>query len=146
MQTLTAIAYSSRALYPLDASRLDELLVDARAFNGKVQVTGALLHHDGNFFQYFEGAPASVARVYARIKASGLHDDLTELLNQPIADRQFENWHMAFSEAPATVLEELANEYWGMTLPGLRGRQSRSPGLELLLGFWETATRRHYPD
>ncbi len=146
MTDFTAIAYTSRAVRRLDTKALDDLLIDARAFNDRVQVTGALLHHQGSFFQYFEGPPGAVARVYARIKASSQHGELIELLHQPIAARQFGNWHMAFSEAPATVLEELANEYWEMTLPGLLDRQAHSPGLKLLLDFWKAAGHGRAPD
>ncbi len=145
MTDLAAIAYTSRAVRLLDSNALDWILIDARAFNDQVRVTGALLHHQGRFFQYFEGPPGAVARVYARIKASSQHGDLVELLQQPIAARQFGDWHMAFSEAPATVLEELCNEYWEMTLPGLLDRQAPSPGLKLLLDFWEAAGRGHAP-
>jgi Sensors of blue-light using FAD len=138
MNDLAAVAYSSRAVRPLGARDLDELLIDARAFNESVQVSGALLHHQGIFFQYFEGPPAAVASVYRRIRNSSQHEQLIELLNQPMDSRQFVRWYMAFTEAPRTVLEELANEQWSMTLPRLRDRQTRSPGLDLLLNFWDT--------
>jgi len=143
MNDLAAIAYASKAARPLDSHDLDGLLIDARAFNEKVRVTGALLHHQGAFFQYFEGAPAAVARVYERIKKSSTHHHLIELLNQPTDARQFAHWHMAFTETPATVLQELSNEIWEMLLPGLHGRQTRSPGLELLLNFWDTVKHSH---
>jgi Sensors of blue-light using FAD len=143
MNDLAAIAYASKAARPLDSHDLDGLLIDARAFNEKVQVTGALLHHQGAFFQYFEGPPAAVARVYERIKESRAHHHLLELLNQPTDARQFARWHMAFTETPATVLQELGNEIWEMTLPGLHDRQIRSPGLELLLNFWNTVKHSH---
>jgi hypothetical protein len=139
MEELAAVAYASIATRPLGARDLDTLLIDARAFNERVQVTGALLHHEGAFFQYFEGAPAAVVRVYDRIKRSTLHTSLSELLNQPIESRQFTHWHMAFCEATTTVLGQLSNEYWAMTLPRLHQRQVHSRGLALLLNFWETA-------
>lgn len=145
MEDLTAVAYASIAARALNARDLDALLIDSRSFNERVRVTGALLHHQGAFFQYFEGAPAAVARVYERIKRSSLHRDLTELLNQPIESRQFAHWHMAFCEASPTVLGALSNEYWEMTLPRLHERQARSRGLTLLLDFWEQARHGQPP-
>lgn len=141
MPFLTAIAYTSVASRPLSARDLDSILVDARAFNEKVGVTGALLHAEGMFFQYFEGPAAGVTEVYQKIKLSDKHKDIRELVHESIDVRQFAAWHMAFAEAPSTVLEELTNEYWEMTLPGLR-RQAPSPGLKLLLEFWNGATHR----
>lgn len=140
MPFLTAIAYTSVASHSLSARDLDSILVDARAFNQKVGVTGALLYAEGVFFQYFEGPAAGVTEVYQKIKLSDKHKDIKELVHETVDARQFAAWHMAFAEAPSTVLEELTNEYWEMTLPELR-QQAPSPGLKLLLEFWSTATQ-----
>jgi hypothetical protein len=141
MTDLNAVAYVSRATTPMRPRDLERLLIDARAFNEKLQVTGALLHHDGNFFQYLEGPPSSVACVYQRIRQSGRHQGLVELLNQPIAARQFVRWHMAFTDAPLTTLQALTNEIWAMSLPALNRPQPASPGLKMLLTFWNSTRR-----
>lgn len=141
MPSLTAIAYTSVASRPLSARDLDSILVDARSFNQKVGVTGALLHAEGVFFQYFEGPAAGVTEVYNKIKLSDKHKDIRELVHESIDVRKFPAWHMAFAEAPSTALEELTNEYWEIALPELR-QQAPSPGLKLLLEFWNSATHR----
>lgn len=141
MNHLAAVAYASKATYPLRAHDLDNLLMGARAFNESVAVTGVLLEHRGVFFQYFEGRPADVATVYQRIKRSSMHEQLVERLNEPVPARQFERWHMAFTEAPLTTLQELANEIWAITLPRLHDSPVSSPGLTLLLKFWASAQR-----
>ncbi len=120
--------------------------MDARAFNEKLRVTGALLHHDGRFFQYLEGPSSSVDSVYQRIRHCGKHGDLVELLNHPIATRQFVRWHMAFSEAPLTTLQAPTNEIWAMKLPALNQQQALSPGLQLLMNFWEPMQRVNATD
>ena len=141
MEELAAVAYQSVAVASLDTRELDELLLDARAFNARGKVSGALLHHNGLFLQYFEGPPVAVAAVYVRIRQSRRHGQLIELLNQPILEREFARWHMAFAEAPRSVLEQISNEAWASELDGLRDRKTRSPGLQLLLDFWEVARR-----
>lgn len=145
MPHLTAIVYTSVASRQLSAQDLDSILVDARAFNQKAGVTGALLYTSGTFFQYFEGPAAGVTEVYLRIKLSEKHEHIKELFHQSIHTRQFSTWHMAFAQAPSTVLEELTNEYWEMSLPELSGRDAPSPGLKLLLDFWKTATHATDP-
>lgn len=142
MEKLTAVVYKSLAVHPLSVSELDHLLINARAFNEKVKVSGALLHHQGTFLQYFEGPPESVERVYARILRSPLHEQLVELLYQPIDTRQFSRWHMGFSEPPLSVLKEIANEMWTMAMPAARAGQTRSPGLQHLLDFWDLAHQK----
>lgn len=137
MEILIAVAYRSRALRPMRARELDQLLIGARAFNEKAGISGALLHHQGEFLQYFEGTPPSVDRVYARIRSSHLHEQLAELMHEPIATRQFPRWHMAFADPTMSALEEIANDIWTMALPKLRTGDVRSPGLQHLLDFWD---------
>ncbi|MEO8780163.1 MAG: BLUF domain-containing protein [Rhodanobacter sp.] len=139
MDQLTAVVYRSQAVRPMSVRELDDLLVGARAFNEKAEVSGALLHHQGAFLQYFEGSRESVERVYARIRRAREHGQLVELSYQPIDTRQFSRWHMAFSEPPLSVLEEIANEMWTMILPAVHAGQARSPGLQHLLDFWQRA-------
>lgn len=138
MLNLVAVAYSSKAARELGPRDLERLLIDARRFNEKSGVTGALLFGDGEFLQYFEGSPSAVAAVYERIKCSSLHHQLVETLNQPTAARQFRNWHMAFAEPAQTVVQQIANEHWAMTVPTAHRKQDNSPGLALLLDFWDT--------
>jgi len=138
MEDLSAVVYPSTAKRSLSARDLDAVLISARSFNEPQHVTGVLLHQ-GSFLQYFEGPEDSVNRVYERIRHATKPRSLVELVNQRIAQREFTNWHMAFAEAPATGLEDLATEYWEMTVPGLAERAQRSPGLELLLDYWKTA-------
>ena len=139
MEELTAVVYRSQAVRLMSARALDQLLAGARAFNEKARISGALLHRQGAFLQYFEGPPESVERVYARIRRSPEHEQLVELLYQPIDTRQFSRWHMAFAEPPSSVLEEIANEMWSIALPAVRAGQIRSPGLQHLLDFWDQA-------
>lgn len=140
-QDLTAVMYRSQAVQRMDSSELDRLLVAARAFNEMVEVSGVLLHHRGVFLQYFEGPPEAIGQVYARIQRSHLHCELAELMHRPIVKRQFASWHMGFSEAPASVLEEIANESLQRALPSVRDRTDSSPGMQLLLDFWDWANR-----
>ncbi len=142
MQELRAVVYRSQAVHLMSVGELDHLLVGARAFNEKAEVSGALLHHQGAFLQYFEGPRESVERVYARIRRSPEHEQLVELLYQPIDTRQFSRWHMAFAEPTLSVLEEIANEMWTMALPAVRAGQARSPGLQHLLDFWHQANQK----
>jgi len=142
MSDLAAIAYSSKTTRPMSSRDLEALLIEARAFNEKVQVTGVLFQHQDAFFQYFEGPPSAVTIVYERIRASPMHHHLVELLNQPVNTRQFTRWHMAFTKTTLSTLQALSNEIWEMALPTLHSQQVRSAGLTLLLKFWGSAQLR----
>ncbi|MEO7850848.1 MAG: BLUF domain-containing protein [Rubrivivax sp.] len=138
---LTALAYVSTAVRRLGDEELEALLFDARNCNQREQVTGALLHHDGSFFQYIEGPSEGVTRVYARIQRSSKHKGLIKLIQGRIDQRYFSEWHMAFAEAAGTLLQQLANSRWITALPSLQDGAAKSSGLALLLGFW-SRTRR----
>lgn len=138
---LRAVAYVSTAARPLGQGDLDALLVDAREFNMKTLVTGALLYDAGLFFQYFEGPEAGMVEVYDRIKNSKTHHGLIELLNRAIDQRLFAEWHMGFSRAPVTVVQQLANAKWYESVEGLRRAGTKSIGMDLLLDFWASARR-----
>ncbi|MEO7050811.1 MAG: BLUF domain-containing protein [Rhodanobacter sp.] len=142
MQELKAVVYRSQAAYPMGVRDLDQLLAGARAFNEKAGISGALLHDQGVFLQYIEGPRESVDRVYARIHRSHQHEQLVELMCQPIDTRQFSRWHMAFAEPPLSVLEEIANEMWTMVTPALHEEKHQSPGVQHLLDFWHQADRK----
>jgi hypothetical protein len=133
---LRAVAYVSTAVRMLGQPDLDGLLLDARAFNEEVHVTGALLYDKGAFFQYFEGPDAGMTEVYERIRNSRTHHRIIEMLNRPIDKRVFGEWHMGFSTAPETLLQQLANARWNESVKGLEQTGAKSVGMELLLEFW----------
>ena len=138
---LRAVAYVSTAARALEQADLDALLLDAREFNIKTLVTGALLYDAGVFFQYFEGPQAGMVEVYDRIKNAKTHEGLIELLNRAIDQRLFAEWHMGFSHAPGTVVQQLANAKWYESVKGLRKSGASSIGMDLLMDFWASARR-----
>lgn len=141
MTPLVAIAYLSSATQPFSEARLETLLLDARAHNREHGVTGALLHHDGTFFQYLEGPEDGVASAYARIRASRRHHGLIELFHRPCAERLFDGWTMGFADAPRSVLLRLEQASWTEVLQRSRLRSDPPVGLKLLLDFWQQAER-----
>jgi Sensors of blue-light using FAD len=144
MTTLAQVAYCSSAVHLLSDPELDRLLVGARGFNATVGVTGALLHHDGSFFQYFEGPKEGVDEVYARIKSSKLHKGLLQLLSGPTDTLHLTAWHMGFAQVPHSAVQILAQADWLRSrdsLKNIASGQPIAPGLRLLLQFWQSAMR-----
>ena len=140
--SIHAIAYVStskeRSIAP---ETIDGLLADAREFNLSCGVTGVLLHHDGNFFQYIEGPPEAVKLVYNRILESKSHHGIVEMLNSEVEQRHFSTWAMGFSEATQTELQQISQSTWSEQIRQISNLPTNSPGLILLLGFWERASR-----
>jgi hypothetical protein len=139
MSRLTALAYvSSATTHHMDPQVLDALLLDARQFNARADVTGALLHHDGSFFQYLEGPESGVERAYARIRRASQHKDLIEIWHETIGQRHFSEWSMGFAEPAATELQAISQARWHAQRQAavMQDEEARSPGLKILLSFW----------
>ena len=93
---LYAIVYVSTAARPVPLDELMRLLDGARRRNAEEGVTGVLLYSDTSFMQYLEGPAAGLSRVYDIIKRHPLHYGLIDLVREPIAEREFADWAMAF--------------------------------------------------
>lgn len=136
--SIHAIAYVStsreRSISP---EAIDRLLSSARKFNKSCGVTGVLLHHDGNFFQYLEGSPEAVNIVYNRVLRSTSHCGIVEMLNSEVEQRHFSTWAMGFSEATKTDLQQISQATWNEQRRQITNQPMDSLGLVLLLGFWE---------
>ena len=141
MNSLVAVAYVSSALRRFTPQALDALLVNARDFNLKAGVSGALLHHDGSFFQYFEGPEVGVEAVYLRIKASRSHHGLIELIAAPVDQRHFSGWSMGFASPVASDLQAISQADWlaAHQLACDQAAPAPAPALSLLLAFWQRA-------
>lgn len=134
-----AIAYYSSLIQrhaPPDA--MDRLLLSAREFNLSCGVTGVLLHHDGNFFQYLEGPEEAVKTAYDRVIKSKTHHGIVEILNAPVSERHFTTWSMGFAEPTSTEIQRISQASWKEQLDELTNAPTDSPGLVLLLSFWES--------
>ena len=59
-EILISKTYLSRAVRPFIEEDLESLLVNCRENNTKVNVTGALLHHNDYFMQLLEGTSVEV--------------------------------------------------------------------------------------
>jgi hypothetical protein len=135
MTNLHGIAYLS-AGFPMSRDELHAMLVRARDFNREVGVSGVLFHHDGRFFQYFEGPEDAVARVRDRILRSVLHHSIQILMDAPIEARAFSDWYMGFCEPAADEFEAMATAQWVDAMPITRTQLRRAEGLALAMSYW----------
>jgi hypothetical protein len=126
---LRAIAYLSSASRTLKQEDLDFIVAESRRLNAASGVTGVLLYCDGNFMQYFEGDAAAVATTYTRVLASTRHHCVSELMNEPIAEREFAQWSLGFAQATPDGFMEST---WGH----LQEDPDCGPGAALLKTFW----------
>jgi len=102
---LISLTYASRSPKPFTGDELRALLEQSRTNNERRGLTGILLHKDGQFMQVLEGDDETVMSVYETIGADPRHSVLRTLLKEPIDERQFGEWTMAFREVDAETDE-----------------------------------------
>lgn len=79
------------------------LLEKSRGRNEARGITGALFYRDGNFLQVIEGEESQVAALYDEIQKDPRHHKVSTFFREPIAQRDFADWSMAFYEIDHTA-------------------------------------------
>ena len=130
------LAYLSSAVRPLTDPELEALLAKARERNERLGVTGVLLYHDGDFFQYLGGPPVALDEVFGHIRRSPQHRSIITLVRRPISERRFSNWTMGFVKLPKSELLQLSNADWSSALSEMPEAPQESAGIKLLRHYW----------
>jgi hypothetical protein len=131
--SMGVLAYRSRAVTEPSNVDLDRILANAQKRNRAEGVTGILLYERGHFFQWLEGPPASLSRVWDSILRDRRHADIQVLRENALARRFFKAWHMGFArcktdrmhrliesvDAPPKLLEQLAGRPTALVDPRL---------------------------
>lgn len=97
MSELSHYFYFSSAKKLMDQPDLEFLLSQARRNNAAEDLTGLLLYNDGCFVQYFEGPPAAVTGLIARLQRDQRHHHMIRMTEGPVEDRSFADWSMGFA-------------------------------------------------
>ena len=128
----------SSATHAWSDEELEQLLVDARAFNGSVGVTGVLLYNGALFFQYIEGDTAACEQVIDRVNSSSRHHSVHTLVDCPVQARYFSNWTMGFSKASTSHLLAFSRAAWlASRVISKPLSDAESDGIAMLRAFWQ---------
>lgn len=87
------LVYASRP-FGFDMSILSGILLDARRFNTRDNITGALIARADLYLQLLEGPAAAVESAYERIKRDDRHIEVRELVREATDERLFPGWSM----------------------------------------------------
>ncbi len=82
-------------------AEIDRILAVSRRNNPERGITGALLFNEGSFAQVLEGEHEALQECFGRIQVDPRHDSVQLLSLDPIDERSFPNWSMAY-EASGT--------------------------------------------
>jgi len=93
---LTSLCYQSRPRSYLSAEDLDALVTTAQQRNGAESVTGLLIYdaERRRFFQWLEGPPEALARIWTSIQNDPRHCNVELLGSRPTPARFFAGWDL----------------------------------------------------
>lgn len=79
-------------------TELISILDSARAFNSQHNISGVLLHRNGEFIQCLEGQRTVINRLYGRITHDSRHHKLRVVDYERIPERRFSHWYMRYAD------------------------------------------------
>ena len=97
MDSLSHLIYASSVESQMGVPELRAVLDRARIVNSQLDVTGVLLHSEGNFFQVLEGDAEVIESLYAKIGRDKRHKNVVLIIREPIVSRSFADWSMGFA-------------------------------------------------
>ena len=90
---LSRLIYCSQP-FGYDQPMLNGILADARTYNPKNNITGALICREDIFLQLLEGPEEKILLTYDRILNDDRHLNIELLVQEPCDDRLFPTWSM----------------------------------------------------
>jgi hypothetical protein len=116
------------------------LLRKARQYNQQVNLSGLLVHTNGQFLQVLEGPEPALSNLFARIIDDPRHYDVHTLAYGPVAERAFADWRMAYAPANEAFFERITGFLPLATTPSLTAHPSAEV-VQLLRGFMSGAAQ-----
>jgi hypothetical protein len=131
------IIYTSTTTVPPTEADLAQILLSSDRNNGRDEITGLLLYHDGSYVQMLEGEEAIVTETFERIARDPRHYEVRKLSFGHSDGRFFPDWRMAFEP----VDEETVNraEAMGLEEAGdfIQRTDGEHLGIKLLRLFYQ---------
>lgn len=101
------LIYFSQSLSSLSKIDIENILLESRQNNEKINVSGILCFGGSDFIQVLEGEESIIISLYAKILKDTRHQSC-QLLDIHFADsRLFEKWSMGFVERSKADFEKL---------------------------------------
>lgn len=137
---MITLVYTSAATRLMSDTELTDLLTKAREKNARLDITGMLIYHDGNFLQVLEGRDAAVRRLYDTIARDPRHTGIIKIIDRPVQERQFSEWAMAFRQLSDSEIRQLPgySRFLDSSWTGEGVKDHASLAYQLLLSFRET--------
>ena len=99
------LLYYSTANPELTEDALTEILMESQKRNAKREITGLLLHSDGNIIQIIEGKKEDVEALFEKIEHDKRHRGVFVLSRKHVEKRDFPEYKMGFRRPERDLIE-----------------------------------------
>lgn len=99
------LLYFSTANPELTEDALTEILMESQKRNAKREITGLLLHSDGNIIQIIEGKKEAVEALFEKIEHDKRHRGVFVLSRKYVDKRDFPEFKMGFRRPAPEIVE-----------------------------------------
>ncbi|MBP2832453.1 BLUF domain-containing protein [Aquimarina sp. U1-2] len=122
------LSYRSKANSQLQNSDIEAILDTSRNHNAQHQITGALIHFKGEFFQLLEGNKEVVLQLFKKIRADKRHYDVKLVYTGLKPSRIFNDWSMAYLDnkyiiPPNGAVGSLSTSHLDRIMDGLEDQE-----------------------
>ncbi len=115
MTDLLRIIYCSRSLIAGSAPEIEaeilRILQRSCTNNAAAGLTGALMFSEDWFAQVLEGPTAALEETFERIQCDRRHHDVIVLAVEPVTEREFPTWAMAYAGISAAEHNGVLSEF-----------------------------------
>ncbi|SHJ64402.1 BLUF domain-containing protein [Aquimarina spongiae] len=91
------ICYVSTVSPDVSDTMLSEIMAHVKQNNSKLDITGILMHSEGNFFQVLEGEKEVILPLFHKIKEDRRHYNVIKILDKEINNSTFTEYHSSFA-------------------------------------------------
>ncbi len=102
---LKVLTYTSWARAGIRADEVESILASARINNPLEGITGVLIFNGDSFMQILEGGEAAIDGLVERLRRDPRHSNMSVRDEQPIDERTFPDWSMAYLRLQDGVFE-----------------------------------------
>ncbi|HET7314747.1 BLUF domain-containing protein [Salinisphaera sp.] len=88
---------------------IEQILNVSRANNQSAGITGALMFNNGCFAQVLEGPHGPIQDTFERIQCDMRHHDVVILAFDPVGERRFSRWSMAYRGTRTRAANQFAH-------------------------------------
>jgi len=115
-QKLFELTYRSKAAFYLGKAEINTMVGNADNNNRSMEVTGCLIYHENQFYQFLEGPMAEVLFTFAKIEKDNRHSDIQVIWKGIREERLFAQWGLILISEKREIRELITNKDIGLDI------------------------------